>query len=136
MLLFQAPDSFRYGIAGGGVYDWALYDSHYTERYMGTPQDNPEGYAKACALRFVKGYPASCKDTSSVRPVYLKLTHGTGDDNVHFQNTLQLVNALQRARKSFDLMVYPDGMHGYRGYQGEHFLDENRSFWLKYLCGE
>ena len=136
MLLFQAPDSFHYGIAGGGVYDWALYDSHYTERYMGTPQNNPEGYAAACALRYVKGYPADADDMSGdVRPVYLKLTHGTGDDNVHFQNTLQLVNALQKAGKSFELMVYPDGMHGYRGYQGDHFLNENRRFWLKHLCG-
>ncbi len=136
MLLFQAPDRFHYGIAGGGVYDWALYDSHYTERYMGTPQDNPEGYAAACALRKVKGYPASAKDTSGFRPVYLKLTHGTGDDNVHFQNTLQLVNALHRAGKSFELMIYPDGMHGYTGYQGEHFLDENRRFWLEHLKRE
>ena len=133
MLLFQAPDSFHYGIAGGGVYDWALYDSHYTERYMGTPQDNPEGYAAACALRYVKSYPVSAKDTLSSRPVYLKLTHGTGDDNVHFQNTLQLVNALHRAGKSFELMIYPDGMHGYTGYQGEHFLNENRRFWLEHL---
>ncbi len=135
MLLFQAPDSFHYGIAGGGVYDWALYDSHYTERYMGTPQDNPEGYAKACALRYARHYPASADDMSGARPVYLKLTHGTGDDNVHFQNTLQLVNALHRTGKSFELMVYPDGKHGYHDYQGEHFLNENRQFWLKYLCG-
>ena len=136
MLLFQAPDSFHYGIAGGGVYDWALYDSHYPERYMSTPQENPEGYAAACALRFVKEYPVSDESVpDGVRPVYLKLTHGTGDDNVHFQNTLQLVNALQKAGKSFELMVYPDGMHGYRGYQGEHFLNENRRFWLEHLCG-
>ena len=133
MLLFQAPGSFRYGIAGGGVYDWALYDSHYTERYMGTPQDNPEGYRKARVLEYVEGYPASCDTLSGDRPVYLKLTHGTGDDNVHFQNTLQLVDALQKAGKSFDFMVYPDGMHGYRGYQSDHFLAENRRFWLKYL---
>lgn len=136
MLLFQAPESFHYGIAGGGVYDWALYDSHYTERYMSTPQDNPDGYAAACALRYVKKYPVSCKDSLPVseRPVMLKITHGTGDDNVHFQNTLQLVNALQRAGKSFELMVYPDGMHGYSGYQGRHFVDENRRFWLEHLC--
>ena len=136
MLLFQAPDSFHYGIAGGGVYDWSLYDSHYTERYMGTPQDNPEGYARACALRYVKEYPSSISDTVSVsdRPVWLKITHGTGDDNVHYQNTLQLVNALQRAGKSFDLMVYPDGMHGYSGYQGRHFVAENHRFWLEHLC--
>ncbi len=133
MLLFRAPDSFHYGIAGGGVYDWALYDSHYTERYMSTPQDNPEGYRKARVLEYVDGYPARADSLTGERPVYLKLTHGTGDDNVHFQNTLQLADALHKAGKSFELMIYPDGMHGYRGYQGEHFLNENRRFWLKYL---
>jgi dipeptidyl-peptidase-4 len=66
----------------------------------------------------------------------LKLTHGTGDDNVHYQNTLQLIDALHKINASFDFMVYPDGMHGYRGYQGNHFNAENRAFWLKYLKGE
>ena len=65
----------------------------------------------------------------------LKITHGTGDDNVHFQNTLQLVDELQRNGKRFDFMVYPDGMHGYRGYQATHFRNENRAFWLMYLKG-
>ncbi len=134
MLVMRASDSFPYGIAGGGVYDWALYDTHYTERYMNTPQDNPDGYAESRTLNYVDSYPASAAETSSVRPVYLKLTHGTADDNVHFQNTLQLVDALHKAGKSFELMIYPDGKHGYRGYQGEHFLEENRAFWLKYLC--
>ena len=142
MLLFQASDSFHYGIAGGGVYDWALYDSHYTERYMDTPQNNPEGYAEGCVLNYVRCYPvesrasAACAEDGSapdVEPVMLKLTHGTGDDNVHFQNTLLLVDALQKEGKVFDLMIYPDGMHGYRGYQGKHFLNENRAFWLRYL---
>ena len=68
--------------------------------------------------------------------VMLKLTHGTGDDNVHFQNTLMLVDALQKAGAKFELMVYPDGMHGYRGYQGSHFEEANHAFWLKYLKGE
>ena len=133
MLVMRASDRFRYGIAGGGVYDWALYDTHYTERYMGTPQDNPDGYREARTLEYADSNPASCTDTAATAPVYLKLTHGTGDDNVHFQNTLQLADSLQRAGKSFELMVYPDGKHGYRGYQGEHFKAENRRFWQKYL---
>ena len=148
MLLFRAPEQFHYGIAGGGVYDWKLYDSHYTERYMETPQTNPDGYKAACALEYVSGYPVSILNEThglssslsgqekSPSPVMLKLTHGTGDDNVHFQNTLQLIDALQKAGKSFDFMIYPDGMHGYRGYQGTHFLAENRAFWLHYLKGE
>ena len=136
MLLMQAPDRFHFGIAGGGVYDWALYDSHYTERYMDTPQNNPEGYRVARVLEYVDGYPASYKGDSidvAGGNVMLKLTHGTGDDNVHHQNTLLLVDQMHRKGKKFELMIYPDGMHGYRGYQGEHFLNANHDFWKKYL---
>ena len=133
MLLMQAPDMFHYGIAGGGVYDWALYDSHYTERYMDTPQNNPDGYEVSKVLNHVKGYPT---DYTSDESVMLKITHGTGDDNVHHQNTLQLLDALHKEGKKFDFMIYPDGMHGYRGYQGRHFLDANHEFWKRYLLNE
>jgi dipeptidyl-peptidase-4 len=140
MLLMQAPDKFHYGIAGGGVYDWALYDSHYTERYMDTPQNNPEGYEVSKVMNYVSGYPTSYTSLrgasvtwQSPESVMLKLTHGTGDDNVHHQNTLQLLDVMHKEGKKFDFMIYPDGMHGYRGYQGEHFLNANHEFWLKYL---
>ena len=156
MLLMQAPDKFHYGIAGGGVYDWALYDSHYTERYMDTPQNNLEGYEVSKVLNYVGGYPTSysvISDSSAVisnssavisseaegrvekssEPVMLKLTHGTGDDNVHHQNTLQLLDEMHKAGRKFDFMIYPDGMHGYHGYQGVHFLKANQEFWLRYL---
>ena len=162
MLLMQAPDKFHYGIAGGGVYDWALYDSHYTERYMDTPQANPEGYEVSKVLNYVSGYPTeymqnspasssseaesrtlsrdadcirevNCLTAGTVEAVMLKLTHGTGDDNVHHQNTLQLLDAMHKAGKKFDFMIYPDGMHGYYGYQGAHFEAANHDFWLKYL---
>ncbi len=138
MLLMQAPDKFHYGIAGGGVYDWALYDSHYTERYMDTPQNNPDGYAVSKVLNYVSGYPVEYSSgrlvPGTVEPVMLKLTHGTGDDNVHHQNTLQLLDAMHKAGKKFDFMIYPDGMHGYHGYQGTHFQNANNEFWLRYLC--
>ena len=135
MLLMQAPDKFHYGIAGGGVYDWALYDSHYTERYMDTPQNNPDGYSVSKVLNYVEGYPVTYGSSAGgVEPVMLKLTHGTGDDNVHHQNTLQLLDALHKAGKKFDFMIYPDGMHGYYGYQGDHFQNANNEFWLRYLC--
>ena len=152
MLLMQAPDKFHYGIAGGGVYDWALYDSHYTERYMDTPQANPEGYEVSKVLNYVSGYPVdysfgytgkletlgeeTFETWPAVEPVMLKLTHGTGDDNVHHQNTLQLLDALHREGKNFEFMIYPDGMHGYYNYQGDHFLNANHAFWLKYLLGK
>lgn len=129
MLVMRHSDKFRCGIAGGGVYDWVLYDTHYTERFMETPQTNPEGYAKACVLNYVNDYPSDFHNDRAI----LRLTHGTGDDNVHFQNSLVLIDALQKAGKHFELMIYPDGMHGYRGYQGAHSLENDHDFWLKYL---
>ena len=122
MLVMSHPEWFCCGIAGGGVYDWRLYDSHYTERFMDTPQANPDGYAEASPLNFVSS------DSG-----YLKLTHGTGDDNVHFQNTLQMIDALQKKNVQFDLMIYPDGMHGYRGYQKQHSDTSDHAFWSAHL---
>ena len=158
VLVATAPDAYHYGIAGGGVYDWKLYDTHYTERFMSTPADNPDGYARTRAIDRIASYPARPQGSapaalpstgSASMPgagpqegivtdgsVMLKITHGTGDDNVHYQNTLQLIDALHRIGADFDFMVYPDGMHGYRGYQGSHFQASNRAFWLKYLKGE
>ena len=124
MLLMRHSDLFCCGIAGGGVYDWILYDSHYTERFMLTPDLNPDGFERSRAL----SYTSQLSDR-----VHLKLTHGTGDDNVHFQNTLQLVDALQQGGRQFEMMIYPEGMHGYRGKQGEHSRAADRIFWLKYL---
>ncbi len=131
MLVMRHSDKFCCGIAGGGVYDWALYDTHYTERYMETPETNPDGYARACALNYVNDYPSDFSDDR----VMLRLTHGTGDDNVHFQNTLILIDALQKAGRHFELMIYPDGLHGYRGYQGAHSLKNDHDFWLSRLFG-
>ena len=125
MLVMTRPDLFRCGVAGGGVYDWMLYDTHYTERFMSTPELNPEGYARARVLDYVGQY-----DPSRSR---LKLTHGTSDDNVHFQNTLLLVDALQKAGKQFDLMIYPGGMHGYRGEQRSHDEAADILFWKENL---
>ena len=142
LLVATAPQAYHYGIAGGGVYDWKLYDTHYTERFMSTPEDNPDGYARTRAVDRIVSYPARHRGTEaedgtvSDGSVMLKITHGTGDDNVHYQNTLQLVDALHKIDADFDFMVYPDGMHGYRGYQGLHFQDANNAFWLKYLKGE
>lgn len=133
MLVLRYPEYFCCGVAGGGVYDWTLYDSHYTERFMDTPQANPEGYKEATVLSWV----GSCalKERAGLHngmPA-LKLTHGTGDDNVHFQNTLQLIDALQKNGIQFELMIYPDGMHGYRGYQHEHDMANDHLFWSKHL---
>jgi len=135
MLVMRHPERFCCGIAGGGVYDWTLYDSHYTERFMETPQTNAEGYARSCVLNYVSEYKGNfnCDSNSGANSPVLMLTHGTGDDNVHFQNTLVLVDRLQKEGKNFELMIYPDGMHGYRGYQGRHSSKSDRLFWSRYL---
>ncbi len=139
MLVIRASEYYHYGNAGGGVFDWSLYDTHYTERYMDTPQNNPEGYKGTKVYEYASEYPTEYPSYDSYEgelkkdAVMLKITHGTGDDNVHFQNALKLIDALHRENKKFEFMIYPDGMHGYRGYQGEHFQKENREFWLKYL---
>ena len=96
-------DSFVMGIAGGMVSDWRNYDTIFTERFMRTPQSNPEGYRRS-SPRF------NAADLHGA----LLLLHGTMDDNVHLQNTLQFVYALQKAGKQFELMLYPSSRHGIR----------------------
>jgi dipeptidyl-peptidase-4 len=122
--LTQGADYFRYGVAGAGVYDWRLYDSHYTERYMDHPDENPEGYDASAVLNNAAMY-------KSEEGALLFISHGTADDNVHLQNTLQLVDALQKEGKSFELMIYPEAYHGYRGYQGVHYRNETIDFWKR-----
>lgn len=106
-------DRFALGVAGAGVYDWRNYDTVYTERYMSTPQDNPEGYESS-----------SCVEAAKNLSGHLVLVHGTNDDNVHVQNTLQFAYALQRAGRQFDLMLYPRSRHGLgSGEQRWHFRE-------------
>lgn len=93
--------SFKIGIAGGSVTDWRLYDTIYTERYMATPQNNPEGYKKGSPLH-------AAKDLNGK----ILLIHGMIDDNVHMQNTIQFAYELQKAGKQFELMLYPKSRHG------------------------
>ncbi|HLN99022.1 MAG TPA: S9 family peptidase [Pyrinomonadaceae bacterium] len=95
--------SFKMGIAGGTVSDWRNYDSIYTERYMGTPQNNPEGYKKSSPVNSAANLHGN-----------LLLIHGAMDDNVHVQNTIQFVYELQKAGKQFQLMLYPKSRHGVR----------------------
>jgi dipeptidyl-peptidase 4 len=93
---------FSAGIAGAPVTDWHDYDSIYTERYMDTPQQNPEGYEVTSVVK-----------AASALHGRLLLIHGAIDDNVHFQNTLKLVQGLADADRQFDLMVYPAARHGF-----------------------
>ena len=96
-------NSFKMGIAGAPVTDWKNYDAVYTERYMDTPQHNPEGYEKTSVLPAAKDLHGD-----------LLIIHGTTDDNVHLSNTLQLVYELQKAGKQFELMMYPKSRHSVR----------------------
>lgn len=126
LALTDGSDYFKYGIAGGGVYDYGLYDSHYTERYMDTPQDNPQGYKNTRIADKVSKYKGDASN-------YARITHGTSDDNVHMQNTMQLVNALQDAGKQFDLMLYPGEFHGYRGKKSIQSNAADYIFWYRHL---
>lgn len=96
-------ERFKMGIAGAPVTDWHLYDSVYTERYMRRPQNNPEGYAETSVTLAAENLSGR-----------LLLLHGTIDDNVHFQNSVQFIYALERAGHDFDLMIYPKSRHGVR----------------------
>ena len=110
-------DRFALGIAGAGVYDWRMYDTIYTERYMNTPQANPEGYRRSSVLASAGGLRG-----------HLLLQHGTMDDNVHLQNTIQLLWALQEAGQTdFELMLYPENRHGLRGESQR--LEKRRREW-------
>jgi dipeptidyl-peptidase-4 len=95
--LLNAPDVFRAGIAGAPVTNWRNYDTIYTERYLGLPSENPEGYA-----------PARLWITRPKLKAKLLIVHNIEDDNVLFQNTVQMADALEQAGKLFDMVIYPE----------------------------
>lgn len=104
LTMTKGGNLFRAGISVAPVTDWRLYDTIYTERFMRTPEENPEGYRESAPASHAAGLTGA-----------LLLVHGTGDDNVHPQNTIQLANALQRAGKQFSLMLYPNRTHSISG---------------------
>ena len=106
MLTADGPQTFKVGMSVAPVTDQRLYDTIYTERYMSTPQRNPEGYQASSAVAYA--------DRLAPRQRLL-IVHGDLDDNVHVQNTFQMVDALQRANKQFDMMIYPGKNHGIYG---------------------
>ncbi len=109
--LFKGHDVFKMGISVAPVTSWRYYDTIYTERYMGLPQDNPKGYDDNSPINFCDLLDGK----------YL-LIHGTGDDNVHFQNSIELMNALIEADKQFEVQIYPDKDHGIYGGNYRHHL--------------
>lgn len=125
LALTKYSDVFTHGMAGGSVTDWSLYDSHYTEKFMGTLANNAEGYKTGNVMNYVNQYKG-----------FLQIVHGEIDENVHLQNSLQLIAKLQDAKKDFEFMVYPTGRHGWGGNKGLHFQNLKTQFIYKHLLGK
>ncbi len=124
LALTYASSYFNYGIAEYSVTDWKLYDDVYTERYMDTPEENPEGYDFGSILSHINNYKGK-----------LLLIHGTMDENVHMQNTLQVVDALTNTDKDFELMLYPGARHGVGFPKWNHVNHLKMNFWFKNFFG-
>ena len=125
MALTRGAGYWTHGIAGSSVTDWRLYDNIYTERFMDTPQDNPDGYKDGSTLTWAKNLKGK-----------LYITHGDLDDNVHMQNAIYLISRLQDEGKSFRFMLYPNGRHGWGGAKAVHSRNEANNFWLENFFGK
>lgn len=104
MTMFKAGDYFKAGVSGAPVTDWALYDTHYTERYLGHPQSNAEGYEKSAVFPYANGLKGP-----------LMIYHGMADDNVLFTHATKLFQVLQDNGQRFEMMTYPGAKHGLYG---------------------
>jgi dipeptidyl-peptidase 4 len=113
MCLLQAPETFQVAVASAPVTHYDGYDTHYTERYLGQPQDNPDGYTQGSVMAYVDKLQGK-----------LLLVHGLIDENVHFRHTARLINALIRARKPYDLLLLPDERHSPRRLADRIYLEE------------
>ena len=125
LALTKGADYWTHGFAGMSVTDYRLYDNIYTERYMDTPENNPEGYKEGSSLTYAKNLKGK-----------LYIIHGDMDDNVHLQNSIYLISRLQDEGKSFEFMLYPDGRHGWPGAKAVHWKNEANKFWLRSFFGE
>jgi dipeptidyl-peptidase-4 len=122
LLLSRAPDHYTCGAAGAPVTDWALYDTHYTERYMDLPAANRDGYRDSTVFAQLAGLRAP-----------LLLVHGMADDNVLFTHSTKLMSALQAAGQPFELMTYPGAKHSLRGADQLHRLRTTDAFFSRCL---
>ncbi len=122
MLLAKASNQYACGVAGAPVTDWGLYDTHYTERYMGLPNANVDGYREARVLEHIDGLTSK-----------LLLIHGMADDNVLFTNSTALMSALQKRGQPFELMTYPGAKHGLKGADNLHRLRLTEDFFARCL---
>jgi len=112
MALLRAPETFKVGIAGAPVTHWDGYDTHYTERYMGTPQTNPSGYEASSVMKHVDKLEG-----------HLMLVHGLIDENVHFRHTARLIQALIKAKKDYELLMFPNERHMPRALEDRVYME-------------
>ncbi|MGC4048198.1 MAG: S9 family peptidase [Paludibaculum sp.] len=120
--LLNAPEVFKAGAAGAAVTDWRNYDTIYTERYLGRPQENEDGYKSSSPVHSAAKLQGK-----------LLLMHNIEDDNVLFGNALQMMNALQLAGKDFDTAIYSGKSHGVMGKARQHMLEKQTSFFVENL---
>lgn len=126
LCMTKGADVFDLGIAVAPVTNWKYYDNIYTERFMRTPQENPEGYEDNSPINF----------TGQMKGKYL-LVHGTADDNVHVQNTIDLVSAMIESGAQFDLQLYPNRNHGiYGGNARVHLYTKMTDFLFQHLLNK
>jgi dipeptidyl-peptidase-4 len=111
LALLKAPETFRAGVAGSPVTDWRLYDTGWTERYMGLPSMNGTGYEASNLNRMAAGLRGK-----------LLIIHALMDENVHFQHTAELIDALVAADRPFDLLIFPGERHGYRSLPARRYV--------------
>jgi dipeptidyl-peptidase-4 len=123
--VLESPGTWRAAVAGAPVTDWKLYDSIWTERYLDSPADNEDGYRESSAI----GKAANLADA-------LLIAHGTGDDNVHPQNTIMLSRELVKAGKRFEQAIYPDEKHAFTDTANRHFYERMESFFDRWLRPE
>ena len=115
--LLHAPEVFKAGIAGAAVTDWRNYDTIYTERYMGLPQENGDNYTASSPVSAAANLKGK-----------LLLLHNIEDDNVLFGNAMQMMNALQQAGKEYQTIIYPQKSHGVMGKARQHMLEQQVRF--------
>ena len=112
MCLAKRPDLFKAAVAGAPVTSWDGYDTHYTERYMGMPEENKAGYSKSSVMSYVSEIEGK-----------LLLVHGLVDENVHFRHTARLINSLNEAGKDYDLLVFPEERHMPRRVEDRAYME-------------
>lgn len=123
MALVRAPETFKAAVAGAMVSSWDGYDTHYTERYMGTPANNPEGYRNSSVMTHVEALQG-----------HLMIVHGLIDENVHFRHSARLIDALVKARKPYEVQLFPGERHMPRAEADRVYMEERmRDFFDTHL---